>query len=375
MRALPHTLPDSTQLHSNRLFTGIPVDIVADFGTDVELLHFDADDIIFQDGDAGDCLYLVVSGAVRISKIGRGGKQETLSYIHPGNFFGEMALVDGQPRSAQAAAAEASTLGRIDTAAFERILSRAPSALHRNLLTFVVERLRGINSHFIDELMRTERLSLVGTMANSIIHDLKNPMNAIQLSIGLIEDRSKDPALAQFTGIMHKAVAQMTDMVQELLDFARGKSSLQIERWPAQHILTELDAQLLRLLPSNVHIIRDIHYCDEVRVDLGRFVRVLLNLIKNALEAMPRGGVLRLSLRQEGDRAIFLVGDTGPGIPEELLPRIFEPFVTRGKSQGTGLGLAIAHSVVEAHSGTIDLRSKPGLGTTIEISLPTVPVG
>ena len=370
----PNFRPDPTKLHSNRLFTGIPTDVVDDIGADVDLQSFDTDEVIFEEGEVGDSLYLVVDGAIRISKMGRGHKQETLTYIQPGNFFGEMALIDGQPRSAQASAAEPCTLGRIDALAFERILSRAPNTLHRNLLRFVVERLRGTNSHFIDELMRTERLSLVGTMANSIIHDLKNPIQAIQSCAGLIEERCKDPAVTQFTTIMDKAVENMTDMVQELLDFARGKSSLQLEPLPAERVFTELDAQLLRMLPCSIHLMRDVHFCDEIRVDLGRFVRVLLNLIKNSLEAMPKGGVLRLGLRQEDDRALFLVADTGNGIPADVLPRIFEPFVTRGKSQGTGLGLAIARSVVESHGGTIDLRSKPGIGTTIEISLPTVPV-
>lgn len=366
--------PDSTKLHSNRLFAGIPAEIVNDFDADVDLLRFDAEDVIFEDGEPGDCMYLVVEGAIRISKMGRGGKQETLTYIQPGNFFGEMSLIDGQPRSAQASAAEECVLGRIDAGAFERILSRAPSTLHRNLLRFVVERLRGINSHFIDELMRTERLSLVGTMANSIIHDLKNPIQAIQSCTALLAERCPDPSTAQFTGIMQKAVVNMTDMLQELLDFARGKSSLQLERHPAEAVMTELDAQLVRLLPAQVHLVRDLRFCDEIKVDLGRFVRVLLNLIKNSVEAMPKGGVLRLGLRQEDDRAVFVVGDTGGGIPPELLPRIFEPFVTRGKSQGTGLGLAIAKSVVEAHGGTIELGSKLGIGTTIEIRVPTLPI-
>ena len=372
--AVPLAFRPDPKLRDNRLFAGLPATVVDDFGADVELLHYDTDDVIFEDGEPGDSLYLVVEGEIRISKMGRGGKQETLTYIQPGNFFGEMSLIDGQPRSAQAAAAEPCTLGRIDAPAFERILSRAPNTLHRNLLRFVVERLRGINSHFIDELMRTERLALVGTMANSIIHDLKNPINAIQLAVGLIEERCQDPSIHQFTDIAQKAVANMMNMVQELLDFALGKSSLHLDRWPAAFVFTDLDVQLLRLLPASIHVMRDVHFCDDISVDLGRFVRVLLNLIKNSIEAMPKGGVLRLGLRQEDDRAIFLVADTGNGIPAELLPRIFEPFVTRGKSQGTGLGLAIARSVVEAHGGTIELRSKPGIGTTIEISLPTVPV-
>ena len=85
---------------------------------------------------------------------------------------------------------------------------------------------------------------------------------------------------------------------------------------------------------------------------------------------MPKGGILWLGVRTEGDRIIYKVGDTGCGIPAEMQPRIFEPFITHGKSKGTGLGLAIVKSVVESHGGTISLHSKPGIGTTFEISLP-----
>jgi signal transduction histidine kinase len=128
------------------------------------------------------------------------------------------------------------------------------------------------------------------------------------------------------------------------------------------------------MLPPSVHLVREIRFCDEIRVDIGRFVRVLLNLIKNSIEAMPKGGVVRLGVRQEGNRAIFRVGDTGCGISPELQARIFEPFVTYGKSKGTGLGMAIAKSVVEAHAGSIALRSTVGVGTTVEISVPTLEI-
>jgi signal transduction histidine kinase len=362
----------SSQLQDNRLFAGIPAELVNEIGADVDLLRFDAGDVIFEDGDPGDCLYLVVEGSIRISKMGRGAKQETLGFIQPGNFFGELALIDGQPRSAQASAAEPSMLGRIDAATFDRMLANAPRALHMNFLRSVVERLRGVNSHFISELMRTERLSLVGTMANNIIHDLKNPIQALQSCTTLITERTDDPAVTQFTGIMQKAVGNMLDMVQELLDFARGQSSLHLDRHPAEEVIYELDAQVIRLIPENIHLVRDVHFCDEIRVDVGRFVRVFLNLIKNSIEAMPKGGVLRFSLHQEGDRAVFRVSDTGCGIAPDLQARIFEPFVTYGKSKGTGLGMAIAKSVVEAHDGAISLKSKPGLGTTVEVSLPTL---
>ena len=367
------THPEPETLQQNRLFAGIPTALISDLGADVDLLHFETDDVIFNEGEPGDCLFLVVSGTVRISKMGRGGKQETLGLIAPGNFFGEMALIDGQPRSARATSSESSILGRIDSAAFARILDNAPRDLHMNFLRSVVERLRGINSHFITELMRSERLSLVGTMANSIIHDLKNPIQAIQSCAELIAMRSPDPDVTEFTDIMLKAVGQMSDMAQELLDFARGQSSLQMKPRPAKAVMAEFDSVLMRLLPGNVHLLREIHFCDEINVDVGRFVRVLLNLAKNALEAMPSGGVLRIGLRQMGASAVFRVADTGCGIPPELQAQIFEPFVTHGKSKGTGLGMAIAKSVVEAHGGSIALRSKQGIGTTVEVSVPTLP--
>ena len=366
------TVPDATQLQSNRLFAGIPTDLVNTFGCDVSMLRFDADDVIFSEGEPGDCLYLVIEGSVRISKTGRGGKQEPRGFIAPGNFFGEMALIDGQPRWAQASAAEPTLLGKLDAASFDRILENAPRDLHMNFLRLVVERLRGINSHFITELMRTERLSLVGTMANSIIHDLKNPIQALQSCADLISERCSDPSVKSFTKIMRKSVDHMTDMVQELLDFARGQSSLMIERQSAQAVLEELDSQLVRLIPDKVHLVREVACCDDVRVDLGRFVRVLLNLVKNSLEAMPKGGVLRLELIQVGKEAVFRIADTGGGIPADLLPKIFEPFVTFGKSKGTGLGMAIVKSVVDAHGGSIEVRSKVGVGTTVEITLPAL---
>jgi signal transduction histidine kinase len=358
-------------LGNNRLFAGLPTEIVSEFGADVDLFRYEQGDVIFSEGESGDCLYLVCEGTVKISKSGRSGQQETLGFIQPGNFFGEMALIDGHPRSAQATAGAGHTvLGRVDHATFGRILSRAPSSLHMNFLRSVVERLRSVNSTFITELMRSERLSTVGSMANTIIHDLKNPMTVIRSAADLIKLRSSDPAIGNFVSLINKSVEKMTDMAQELLDFARGESSLQLRRLPVGAVLTEIDGELRGLIPTNIHLVREDDCRSEIMVDCGRFGRVLLNLIKNAVEAMSQGGILWLTLKNVEGGVLFRVMDTGSGIPEELLPRIFEPFVTHGKSKGTGLGLAIVKSVVEAHRGTISVQSKAGTGTTFEITLP-----
>src|ERR1043166_1596755 len=158
-------LPKTAQFTNNRLFNGISTAVLSEIGSEIELLRYDPGDVIFNENDPGDSMFLVGEGRVKISKLGRGGQQETLSLIEAGSFFGEMALFDHQPRSAQATAVEATVLGSVDDSTFRNILEIAPSSLHMNFLHSVTERLRRVNSHFINEVMRNERLSLVGTMA------------------------------------------------------------------------------------------------------------------------------------------------------------------------------------------------------------------
>lgn len=355
----------------NRLSQGLPPELVSQFGAKMALWHYGDGEVVFREGEAGDCLFLLCQGSVRISKTGRGGQQETLGFIEAGDFFGEMSSIDGQPRSAQVTATgQPTVLACVDRQTFDGIMAQAPSSLHMNFLRSVVQRLRSVNSTFVSELMRSERLSTVGTMANSIIHDLKSPMTVILSYAELTRMRSADPDTHDFVGLINKAVDKMLDMTQELLDFARGQSSLQLERLPAQAVFAEIDDELRRIIPASVHLVRDDDCRCEILVDAGRFVRVLLNLVRNAVDAMPQGGILRLTVQQEADgRVLFQVSDTGVGIAADLMARLFEPFVTHGKSKGTGLGLAIAKSVVQAHQGTITVRSKPGAGTIFEIAL------
>ena len=103
-------------------------------------------------------------------------------------------------------------------------------------------------------------------------------------------------------------------------------------------------------------------------VDLGRFVRVLGNLIKNAREAMSGGGILTLTTDLVQNQVVIRISDTGSGIPADIMPKLFEPFVTHGKSHGTGLGMAIAKSVIDAHGGKISVASIQGNGTTVDFA-------
>ncbi|HMJ06956.1 MAG TPA: ATP-binding protein [Chthoniobacterales bacterium] len=359
------------QFSRNRLFEGIKPELLEEIAPEMSVVRLRPGEVIFQEGDPGDSLYLVGAGSVKISKRGRGGEQETLAFIQPGNFFGEMALLDGEPRSAMATAAESTVLGTVNDRTFQHILELAPSRLHMNFLRSVSERLRSVNSHFITEVMRTERLSLVGSMANSIIHDLKNPICIMRCCADLIATESKDPRLCELTTMQNKAIEGMLSMTQELLDYARGSTALVKETVSIWRLLDELNQQALQLLPGqNVQFVKRLRFEGTIEIDLARFTRVLCNLIKNAREAMKGGGILTLSTDLVQGQVVLRLSDTGCGIPAELLPRLFEPFVTHGKSHGTGLGMAIAKSVIDAHGGKISVTSVPGNGTTVDIRLP-----
>lgn len=366
------TISSEHGFHTNKLFRGVPAEVL-DLAVGIpEVVEFETGDLVFGEGDPADGMYLIASGCMRISKRGRGGQQETLSYLEVGDFFGEMALYDPEPRSAQAMAAENTRLGRIGEAGFTQLLALAPGEISANLTREIIKRLRNANTHFIHQVMEAERLSLVGSMAGSIIHDFKNPMSVIQNAADLLTERTEDPQMVRFARMIRRSADRMLGMTQEILDYSRGTTSLHLETVTVGQILEELDDQAFHRLPlTGIRVERQVNYDGGLRVDRSRFVRLLLNIIKNAAEAMLGGGVCRFSVESRGDKVVFSVADTGCGIPEELLPRIFEPFVTHGKADGTGLGMAIAKAVVEAHHGTISVESTLGAGTTFEISLPS----
>jgi signal transduction histidine kinase len=219
--------------------------------------------------------------------------------------------------------------------------------------------------------MRSERLSLVGAMANTIIHDLKNPICIVRCCSELIASESADPRLRELTSMLDGAVGGMLAMTQELLDYARGSTALVKERITISRLFNELNRPVFRLLPGqNIQLTKHIRYEGEIEIDVARFTRVICNLIKNSREAMPEGGVLTITTDVVADRVVLRISDTGVGIPPDVLPKLFEPFVTHGKSHGTGLGLAIAKSIVTAHGGKISVTSVHGSGTTVDIRLP-----
>lgn len=356
---------------ANRLFDGIERSVLKEIRPHVGLLRVQKDDVIYREGDRGDFLYLVGEGVVRISQLNRLGQAETLGYVESGNFFGGRAVLERKPHSAMATAAEPVLLGTVKEAAFQKMLALAPARLHMNFLRAVTERLRNINSRFMSDVLRHERLRVVEAMASSILHDLKNPLSLARCCADLIATETSNSEVRELTTLLGRAVKDMDTTTQDLLDYARGPMSLKKQHVSMWRVLDELNQQSLRLLPGkHVEFVKHIRYSGNVDVDLARFVRALGHLVRNACEAMPGGGVLRFTTDLVQNEVALRITDTGSGFSPHLLPKLFQPFETDVESAGTGLGLAIAKAVVQAHHGKISIASVPNKGTTVDIRLP-----
>ncbi|MBV9491195.1 MAG: cyclic nucleotide-binding domain-containing protein [Verrucomicrobia bacterium] len=351
----------------NRFFADVPEDLLR--SVQIAEKQYPAGAVIVEEGSAGSTLLLIGSGRVQISRLGRQGQPEVFSVLEAGDFFGELTVIDHGPRSATATALEPTLIGEIDRETLDGLMEKAPRVLPLTFTKVVVERLRSTNARYIEQLLRNERLALLGTMISSVIHDLKNPMSAVMSSVDYLERGSTDHRTRTLTAIARSAVNRMVQMTEELLDFARGKANLRLGQTSAARILSELEQDVLgQIRASKVRVTVDQQSRATVWMDQVRITRCLTNLLKNAFEVLRDHGEVYLRFWDESDSLEVTVRDNGPGIPPEVRDRIFEPFVTFRKQGGTGLGLAIAKSVVEAHGGRIWLEEGPG--ATFRISLP-----
>ena len=228
------------------------------------------------------------------------------------------------------------------------------------------------------ELVRQARLAAVGRMAAIITHEIRNPLSSIGLNAELLEEELKGgPSPTGDAGALaqkiSKEVDRLTAITEEYLRFARLPRP-KLERSEVNEIVTDLvQFQKEELGLAGVQVsARLADGLPPVSADEGQLRQALLNLVKNAADAMSvqGGGTLEVETRQSSDGAVEVaIADSGPGIPEDHLPRIFEPFFST-KEQGTGLGLALTQQIVVEHGGRLEVDSRPGRGTTFVVRLP-----
>jgi signal transduction histidine kinase len=211
-----------------------------------------------------------------------------------------------------------------------------------------------------------------------VAHDLRNPLNTIHMATSLlIEEPGPETARASQLRIIQRSGERMNHLIQDLLSVTTieaGRLSI-APRKVTVHDLLEDASEMLAPIAREKSIAFVVNVADDlpaVRADSARVLQVLSNLVGNAVKFTPAGGTITLSAARSDGRVVCSVTDTGPGIPPAQIPRLFGKFwqAKRGDGRGVGLGLAIARGIVEAHGGTIDVRSEVGQGSVFSFNLP-----
>ena len=337
------------------------------------LESFAEETLVFEEGQAADFLYLVLEGEVEFSKQIENNKYQTIAVAKPDDFFGELGVLDGEPRSARAVAVGGTTLAKLCREELITTLQFAKGSSVLQMFNFIIKNLRSTTDQYVSQFVHKQKMVLVGEMVSTIIHDFKSPFTGIKLSSEMLKEMHPDEETQEWCELIQLQVQRMLGMAEEVLEFSRGNSAL--NKKPVNLIQTLQQFEKLNRVYFEAAKVDLVIRMTEVIVeaDENKILRVLQNLVGNAVEAFGgRGGLVEIVVGQSEEWAEISIYDNGPGIPQSIKDKLFEPFVTYGKRTGTGLGTAIAKSIVDAHKGEITYESENEKGTTFFIRLPKV---
>ena len=256
-------------------------------------------------------------------------------------------------------------------------------------LTGHIEYSDEMDENLLRQLVSNEKMAELGMLSIGMVHEINSPLSVIASAAQMI---LREGELSEFVQEMVERIGEesrrLSQLTRGLLSFAREEEGA-AEEVDINRIVRDVMAFLkYEAQKRSIEVVEDMdHRIPAVKIDPNRLKQVLINLVMNAIQAMPEGGTLRVATRRRGretgdwrklqspiidaDFVEISVEDTGPGIPREKLPLIFEPFyTTKEPGKGTGLGLFITRSIVRALKGTIKVESEPGKGSSFIVQLP-----
>lgn len=218
-------------------------------------------------------------------------------------------------------------------------------------------------------LQNTERLRAIGELAARLAHDLRNPLSVIKNTVEIMEYKQRlsiEDRVIYF-GRLHRAIDRISHQIEDVLDFVRP-----IELSLKKNLLNEIISSAIEkiTLPDLIKITVPTNFAYAI-CDFTKMEVTLTNLIMNAIQAMNNKGHISITLHDDPKFTTIKISDTGSGMPQEIIPRIFDPLFTT-KQEGTGLGLASCKKIIEQHGGVIDVASETGKGTVFTITLPKI---
>jgi len=253
---------------------------------------------------------------------------------------------------------------------FQPLKNRIQSFVDRFFFKGTQEEITRENERLMEELGRSEKLKAVGTLAAGMAHEIKNPLSAIKTFTEYLPEKHNDPSFrSKFSKIVGGEVEKINNIVGQLLDFSKPKP-LSLKEIDI-HTLLDDTMNLLSndLIKRRVNLVREYAPIKlNINADSNQLKQVFLNLFLNAIDAMPKGGKLKVSTARKDGKVSISVEDTGCGIPNESIPHLFDPFYTT-KEGSTGMGLAVVHGIIKKHNGSITVESESGKGSKFVIKI------
>ncbi|MFZ0966432.1 MAG: ATP-binding protein, partial [Candidatus Bathyarchaeia archaeon] len=220
-----------------------------------------------------------------------------------------------------------------------------------------------------EQLLKAQRLAVIGELAGMVGHDLRNPLTSISGAEYYLKKRlgqEVDSKIKEMLALIEKNIGYSNKIINDLLDYSR---EIELELTKSNSKLIVKEALSLVEIPKNVRTVDLTENKPKIKVDVGKIKRAFVNIIKNAVEAMPKGGTLTIKSRKLDGNLEIVFSDTGGGMSKETLEKLWTPLFTT-KAKGMGFGLPICKRFIEAHDGSISVKSITGKGTTFTVTFP-----
>jgi two-component system NtrC family sensor kinase len=222
------------------------------------------------------------------------------------------------------------------------------------------------------QLVTSEKLASIGLLSAGVAHEINTPLTGISSYVQMLQKKVTDTHFAQILEKIETQTDRVSRIIKNLLNFARNPSDIAFHRVSLKDNLQEIVSLIdYKLKTMNIQLEMNLAPVKLIWAQGERLQQVFINIILNAMDAMPHGGTLRIELAELDHEIQIRIADTGAGIKEQHLPHIFDPFfTTKGLGKGTGLGLSISYAIIKEHEGHIGVQSEAGKGTSFIISIP-----
>ncbi len=222
------------------------------------------------------------------------------------------------------------------------------------------------------QLHTSEKLASIGLLSAGVAHEINTPLTGISSYVQLLQKKLTDSKHTHILGKIEAQTDRVARIIKNLLSFARNPSESSFYQVNLKESLQEIVTLIdYKLKSMNIHLELNLPQVDLIWAQGERIQQVFINIILNAIDAMPEGGTLKIELSQSDNSAIIKISDTGTGIKEKHLPNIFDPFfTTKGIGKGTGLGLSISYAIIQEHKGNITVKSEYKKGSVFTVVIP-----